>query len=596
MQHERPVVRPAGGPSVDQPGLAEPVAFDSIAGWFHPACGKTAVLLASPWGYEELCSRKSFRLLGEKLAAAGISCLRFDYPGSGHSLGDAAAIADDHAWRKATRRALAELRALCRPDRVILAGQGIGAAFAADLAGESGVDGLILMAPVTKGRSYLRELAAWTAMTRPTFRVETTDGPQGGLMAGGFCLSAATVGEWRGLTLDGSGPEGPVRTLLVARPDHPGDAAIAEAFAAAGHPADRLTFEGYADYTKDPTLSVVPEKTLNAIVTWCGDHFPSSITMPAVRPVPEGRAINRSTDFTEELLRFGDGRMFFGVLAQPRGPASRTAVVFLNSGYDHAIGWGRMTTGFARALAGDGYVSLRYDGAGIGESRYWPGQQGQVLYGARQADDVRAALDRLFASAEVDRAVLFGRCSGAYLALLAAASDDRVGGAVLVNPRRLVWNPAEDVETAIREPLQTLATYRRKMTDAKMIKRVLSGEVSPAVAARKLFRAVHKVADRKFAPVLRGLSGHYRLTRVADTRLKALEKRGAPVQFLYSAGDPGLPDLAARFGDDYRGLSRYSNVELAFIEDADHNVTPLPARAEVYAVLRRLLIRATAGR
>ena len=107
MQHERPVVRPAGGPSADQPGLAEPVAFDGIAGWFHPACGKTAVLLASPWGYEELCSRKSFRLLGEKLAAAGISCLRFDYPGSGHSLGDAAAITDDHAWRKATRRALA---------------------------------------------------------------------------------------------------------------------------------------------------------------------------------------------------------------------------------------------------------------------------------------------------------------------------------------------------------------------------------------------------------------------------------------------------------------------------------------------------------
>ncbi|MDJ0930986.1 alpha/beta fold hydrolase [Breoghania sp.] len=146
-----------------------------------------------------MCSRKTYRILGEKLAAAGYPTLRIDYPATVNSAGDSAQLEDGEAWRKAVRRALDEINSLCSPDRIVVMGKGIGGALAMDLARESDLAGLVLLAPIAQGRGYLRELTAWTAMTKPTFLVDASDGPQGGLMAGGFFLSAATTTELKGL-------------------------------------------------------------------------------------------------------------------------------------------------------------------------------------------------------------------------------------------------------------------------------------------------------------------------------------------------------------------------------------------------------------
>ncbi|WP_269583994.1 alpha/beta fold hydrolase [Roseibium sp. Sym1] len=567
------------------PVPAQPLVFGGLAGFYHPAGGRTAVLLLSPWGYEELCSRKSYRMLGEKLSAAGFPCLRFDYPATGHSAGSAPDLDDNGAWRTAVKAAFAELKRLSGLEHVIVAGQGIGAALAADLAQSEELAGLVVLAPVLQGRAYLRELAAWTAMTQPTFLVKASDGPDGGLMAGGFVLSRATAEEFKSLNLLKASAPRTEHLLLVDRPDHPGDQKLAEHYAAEGVAPERMAFEGYLDYVADPTLSVAPEATLDRIVDWVKGKFPQEVeSAPAV---PEGL----SPDFTpvagvkEELVRFGPDDMFFGVFAQPESGSPRSAVLILNSGYDHSIGWARMAVGFARQLAANGSAVLRVDLAGIGESRYWPGQPGQVLYSDRQVDDVSAAIDWLTERLGVTRVILSGRCSGAYLALLAAARDERVNGAFLINPRRLVWDPDEDVDQAIREPIQTLETYSRKMFDRETARRVLSGEINPVSAARKVATALSRKADMLFAPVLRPLSKHHRLSSVLGKRLAALNERGVPVQLVYSEGDRGLGELGLWFGQDRKGLSKYSNVTVGFIADADHNLTPLKARAEAQELL-----------
>lgn len=582
--------RPRKQTPVSDPGIstapAEPTIFDGLAGYFHDAPGETAVLLLNPWGYEELCSRKTYRILGESLAFAGFPCLRFDYPATGNASGEGAGIKDERAWRSAVRRALAELETLCRPRRVILAGQGIGGALAADLARETEVAGLVLMAPVAQGRAYLRELTAWTAMTKPTFLVDASDGPEGGLMAGGFVLSAATASELRSLNLMKDARLRAGRVLLVERPEHPADAKLAATLTEGGLPVDRIPFEGYTDYVLDPTLSRTPAATVERIVAWCSENFGSTARPSPGRAAPRAASAIHATDYHEVLLRFGPDRMFFGAFTKPAEATPRTALLFLNSGYDHSPGWGRMVTGFARALAGEGLASLRMDLAGIGESRLWPGQPEQVLYSDRQKDDVKAALDWLLSQDGIEKVLLVGRCSGAYLALVAAEADGRVSGAFLVNSRRLVWNPEEDVEAALREPLQTLSTYRRKMVDRQMLRKALSGELSLARAAGRLFRALHSAADKKLAPLMRGASRHHRLGMIVQRRFQTLRERGTPIQFLYSRDDSSLLELEAWFGADCGKLSRYGNVELAFVENADHNMTPLPARAELLDRLR----------
>lgn len=568
-----------------QTAPAQPFFFDGLAGFFHAAGGNTAVLLLSPWGYEELCSRKSYRMLGEKLAAAGYPCLRFDYPATGHSEGVAAELGDGTAWRTAVKTALAELKRKTGADRIVVAGQGIGAGLAADLAQSEAVAGLVLLAPVAQGRAYLRELAAWTGMTQPTFLVSASDGPEGGLMAGGFVLSRATSEEIKALNVYKMEQPSKVPTLLVERKDHPGDDKLAQHLEASGVPADRMAFEGYVDYVSDPTLSVVPEATLDRIVGWVAAKFPAGAHASGLPADAAPKASSPAEGLCEELVRFGPDDMFFGALTRPEIVKPKTVVLFLNSGYDHAIGWARMTVGFSRALAASGSAVLRMDLAGIGESRYWPGQPTQVLYSDRQVDDVRAAIDWLQSHLKAERIILAGRCSGAYLTLLAAARDERVNGAFLINPRRLVWDPDEDVDQAIREPIQTLETYSRKMFDRETVKRVLTGEINPVSAAKKVARALSRKADTVLAPVLRPLSKHHRLSSVVGKRLAGLKARGVPVQLVYSEGDRGLGELELWFGQDGKGLARYPNVSVRFIPDADHNLTPLKARMEAQTLL-----------
>ena len=565
---------------------AQPFFFDGLAGYFHSAGGSTAILLLSPWGYEELCSRKSFRILGEKLADAGYPCLRLDYPATGHSAGVAEAIDDNGAWRAAARKALVELKQRSGAERVLVGGQGIGASLAADLAQVEPVDGLLLLAPVAQGRAYLRELAAWTAMTQPTFLVSASDGPDGGLMAGGFVLTRANSEEIKALNLFKMETPATVPTLLVARPEHPGDDKLATHLSAAGVPLDRLGFEGFVDYVSDPTLSIVPERTLAGIVDWVMHTFPVTNFRTAAEGCFAGSPLVPAPGLREDLVRFGPDEMFFGALTRPEHDTPGTAVILLNSGYDHAVGWARMAVGFARALAADGVAVLRMDLAGIGESRYWPGQPQQVLYSDRQVEDVRAAISFVMEQLNVDKVILGGRCSGAYLALLATAEDPRVTAAFLINPRRLVWDPDENVDQAIREPIQTLETYRRKAFDKDTLLRVLRGDINLLSATRKVTTALARKSDRVFAPLLRRFSTHHRLSSVLHGRLKALKARAVPIELLYSEHDRGLAELDTWFGNARQRLKDYPNLTIRYLADADHNLTPTKAREETQALLR----------
>nr|MEC9420590.1 alpha/beta hydrolase [Pseudomonadota bacterium] len=575
--------------------VALPISFDGLAGYFHQAAGGTAILLLSPWGYEELCSRKSYRMLGEKFAASGYPCLRFDYPATANSHGDSADIQDKSAWQASVRTALSELKRLANPDRVVVVGQGIGASLASNLAADGEIAGQVLMAPVAQGRAYLRELAAWTALTQPTFLVSASDGPEGGLMAGGFVLSAATADEIKSLNLYKTELPSGLKTLLVQRADHPGDQKLADHYAENGLEFESLSFEGYVDYVSDPTLSVPPVQTLDRIVTWVKANFPAGQLETAA--LAEISAVSEPLpDVEEEALRFGPDKMFFGVLASPRGKCAETAVIMLNSGYDHSIGWARMSVGFARSLAESGCAVLRTDLAGIGESGYWPDQPSQVLYSDRQLEDVRAAVGFVKERTGVKNVILFGRCSGAYLALLAAADDDRVNAAFLVNSRKLVWDPDENVDKAIREPIQTLSSYGRKAVDAETLKRVLSGEINLVSALKKVTRPVKLKVDRTLAPVLGNLSRHYRLFKVLTGRLQKLEQRDVPVSFVYSDNDRGLLELHNWFGVDRHGLKAYPNIEMHGLQDADHNLTPIAARQQMFALLTEFVAKVSASR
>src|ERR1051325_66360 len=57
--------------------------------WLHYPANPSGhgVVLCAPLGYEQVHAHRSFRVLADQLAAAGVTALRFDYHGTGDSAG-----------------------------------------------------------------------------------------------------------------------------------------------------------------------------------------------------------------------------------------------------------------------------------------------------------------------------------------------------------------------------------------------------------------------------------------------------------------------------------------------------------------------------
>ncbi len=140
-----------------------------------------------------------------------------------------------------------------------------------------------------------------------------------------------------------------------------------------------------------------------------------------------------SAPFVERACLFGKDESLFGILSSPAEAAAvdGPAVVILNTGTAHRIGHHRMYVGLARALAAHGYFTLRFDFAGIGDSR--PSESGAPLLESNLAD-IRAALDWLENRHQLRHFVLVGLCSGADYAVMYSNTDKRVVGLTLLDP------------------------------------------------------------------------------------------------------------------------------------------------------------------
>ena len=179
-----------------------PCVFKRCSGFYHPAGGTIGVVMCSPWGFEDLSMRKSWRLLAESIALAGFPCIRFDYPGTGDSLGESlerTALAD---WIGAIGDAAEMLRKHSGVRRFVFLGQSLGATLAVVAARtRSDVVGLQLIAPVVKGRAYVRELVATASMVADRIGIPADRTAEDGLAVLGFALSRRLVDEIKTLDL-----------------------------------------------------------------------------------------------------------------------------------------------------------------------------------------------------------------------------------------------------------------------------------------------------------------------------------------------------------------------------------------------------------
>ncbi|MBB4191124.1 O-antigen/teichoic acid export membrane protein/pimeloyl-ACP methyl ester carboxylesterase [Rhizobium aethiopicum] len=571
---------------------ALPVAFDGTIGLFmpeNPQAGKrsAAVLFVSPWGFEEMCSRKFFRVAAEHFSDIGVPSLRFDYRGTGDALDFGALPARLETWENSIRAAAAKLKSLTGCDRIILIGQGLGATLAQRIGSSiEGVDSLVMLAPVLSGRAYMRELNMWSKIIDADLGLGHEHVQAAKVQIAGLVMPEEIAAELGKLNI--AAPQGLAasRYLILERPVRAEDTGFADALQALGANVEQKVFDGYDELVTNPLFAKTPMDVVELLTAWL--KTATAETSAAHSPAAIETTPLAGEGFLEMPVRFGSHDHLVGVVSRPLGEIKGNAVLFLSTAYDRHAGWGRTTVDMARELARQGVVSLRFDSANVGDSPPRPDAPEQVLYSMTQTDDAIAALD-LLESVVAGPIMVAGRCSGGYVAFRAGVADERLKAVVSINPFVYYWDPKVPVrrEHVVSVP-RSLDDYGQRLARLDTLKRLLRGQVDVVSALRNIVIAGGRRLSPFVAPLLELLPDRRHIAREVRQSFALFGRRKVPLTLIYSEGDVGLDHVYFHFGPRGARLSRYSNVRLLMLPDADHNLTPPQSRKFVLDEIIRL--------
>ncbi|NIJ28151.1 alpha/beta superfamily hydrolase [Sphingomonas insulae] len=560
-----------------------PVYFDGCFGWIHARSGAAAgatpagVVLCPAFAQEEVCTHHGMMALADRLAAAGVPAIRFDYRDTGDGIGDGDGVALDRLVADA-RSAAAVLRDQCGVGAIVMAGVRLGAAVA--LLAADGVDdvgALALIAPVLSGHAFLRETRASASVASLSgldpVPPADSDLP---LNTNGFHWPAAFQRQVAGIDLTGAPAPACPALLIPARGDRrPGK--LAATWRDAGAAVTELPFPDYEGWMQDPTTNQSPAATFAAITAWVAGLTPSPASVPT-RPMATSVPIALTLadhDWVEEPVRFGPGQVLFGILCRPRSiAAAPVAALLLHEGSTHHIGNGRAYVRLARRLAAEGHASLRMDLTGMGDSPAGENTRHPHYDPERIAEGV-AGIDRL-AEAGFARVVAFGLCSGAHTALQVTLADPRVVGNVVLNLQKFIWHYGDDIRVAVRDNKRSLKGYLRAMRNPGEWRRMFAGEadlpgIARVLAKRSWTRARH--AARSLLPPAPGSD-----TARAREQMRVLTDRRVHTTLVFSDEDPGLADLTMQFGARGRRIAGYAPARVVMLDQADHHFNGTAAR------------------
>lgn len=131
----------------------------------------------------------------------------------------------------------------------------------------------------------------------------------------------------------------------------------------------------------------------------------------------------------EEVFRYGESNRGFGLVSIPDDPIEAPVAIILNAGLISREGPHRLNVLVCRALANLGYIAIRVDLSGKGDTPQREGLSNRESV-ALDWSFIKSAIGNRFGTRNL---VLIGLCSGADNAIKIAATEKDVRGLVIID-------------------------------------------------------------------------------------------------------------------------------------------------------------------
>jgi pimeloyl-ACP methyl ester carboxylesterase len=565
----------------DRERVMTPVAFNNCFGWLHSSkesvASDVAVLLCPGLNRDALDAHYPLRLLADEFAAVGYPTMRFDYPGTGDScdLADVDGEPAEYwaAWQQSVAAAADWLRDSTGARRLVFCGLRFGAILATSVAEQrDDAVGLILLAPVLRGRSYMRQLSIEAQL-----QSGAAGSPSDDLNFQELRFSAETVDAISQVDLRQARLPSGCEVAIFSQSESCLLSDCAQAWTRGGAKVACASFDRLEPMLHHNIQGEGRPSDFSAIIDWTMRAVPAAkISCPEIS-LPS--AMLSQPGWAEEPLRFGEGDRLFGMLCRPDSRAGEMAVIITNTGVDPHYGFARFGAELARRLAVAGIVSLRLDFSGLGDSLGVPGKESVVssIFESDRLPDISAAADVL-ERLGYHRLAMQGLCSGAYHALQGAVADPRIEILMLVNMPVFHWRCGDTIEFVAHK--HAPSDYLRKLRSLATWKQLLQGKFD-------VRGIIHAQRERLFERIwAMGSSAARKLgwavsQNPAHLAMAALSRRHAKTLFLYAAEDGGLDVFEQHFGRGDAGLSAFQGASIQVVQGIDHSLSSRGMRRTV---------------
>lgn len=258
----------------------------------------------------------------------------------------------------------------------------------------------------------------------------------------------------------------------------------------------------------------------------------------------------------ETVITLGNSRSLVGILCEPDTvveASARPKIILLNAGMVHRVGPFRLNTILARTMAEAGFISLRLDLSGIGDSTI---DSASLSQDEQMLEDVRLAIDFLDSSRGGGGILLVGLCTGADNAHKAAVVFDQVKGAIFLDgyaypTMKFVLNRYWPVISSSVRLLKALLS-RIKAPLKKIRQKLASGDGGDFDEPDNLF--IWKLPPK---------------SRTAR-ELEALVQRKTALCYIYTTGSFYRYNYLHQFRESFKGIDFDDLLSEGYFPEMDH--------------------------